>query len=149
MSLFACKPDGGGNTAVDASTVDVPDAPPGVVMEVEPNNERDQATQLQTRSAAITIQGVCTDYLDIDYYNAPAGTTGAYSAELSWDVGGFELGFDPEDGFTGELTHTNTSPIVVTGDVVAPTELSAPQFAIDCGSHVRLNLVYTLVLTLP
>lgn len=123
---------------------------PTQVDEQEPNDERAQATQLPAGGGTFVIHGHCFDATDLDYYEANPSATGPYTATLTWTAGAFELAFDPEDGFSGDLTSSMTSPITVTGSITATSP--APQFAVDCYNDPDpggvFGLAYTLELTL-
>jgi hypothetical protein len=155
----ACGDDGGNGSSsgVDAATTsdtgsggaDSGGGGDRVVNEVEPNNERDEATQFPAGGGTFTVHGTCADSSDGDYYDVHPETTGAYTATLTWQAGAFELSWDPEDGMTGSKTDSMTSPIMAAGQLTATTA----QFNIDCYNANNpaglAGLAYTVELTLP
>ena len=123
------------------------------VTEVEPNDERVEATQLPNGGGQFVIRGTCGDSADNDYYDANTSVQGAYSVRLEWQAGSYDMMFDPEDGFSGGQTQSTTPPIIASGQITAPSELVKPQFNVDCYNANNpsglTGLAYTLYLTLP
>lgn len=149
LVITACGDDGGGN-AVDAASTPIDSSGGGnVVNEVEPNDERLEATQLPAGGGTFTIHGTCADSSDNDYYDAHPSTTGAYTVKLTWQAGAFAMMWDPEDGFSGSQIESMTPPIMTAGQLT----LTTAQFNIDCyndGDPAGLaGLAYTVELTLP
>jgi hypothetical protein len=161
LFIAACGGSGGGSdpAAVDAA-VGQSDAAPDVmvpsgnmVTDQEPNDERDEATQFPAGSGSFVVHGTCLDQSDLDYYDIHPTMLGSYHARLEWQVGSYQLMFDPEDGMTGGQVKSATSPLMANGEVIPPDELSAPEFGIDCGvtgnTSAIIGLAYTLYITLP
>jgi hypothetical protein len=161
LAVTAC---GGGGDGSDPAAVDAAagqsDAPRdafvptgNMVTDAEPNNERDEATQFPPGSGSFVVHGTCLDPSDMDYYDVHTTMLGSYQARLEWQVGSYQMMFDPEDGMTGGQVKSATSPLMANGEIIAPDETSAPQFGVDCGvtgnTSAITGLPYTLYITLP